>query len=416
MEVVTQEHPDTSTARFWRFWVATGTTRLGSAISTVAMPLVALVTLQASPLQLGLIAASANVAWLVIGLPAGVIVERLPLKATQVSLDLLRGIALASIPVAWLLGVLSVTQLILVSLVMSFATVLFDVANSVFLPSIVPSSELQKRNSLMSGTDAAMSMAGPSLGGLLVQLFGAVLTTLADAFSYLISGLLLWSIPSSKAPRRVSQTPMRTAIAEGWRYVIRHPVMGPCMWSATAINFVCGAQLTLFPLYLVHELNTPASLIGLLLATEGVGALIGATLCTRLVQQLGSARSCLLAGLFAVAGAALIPCGSGATGWLLFALGNALFAAGVVVFSTTTRTYRQLASPPELLSRVMATVRFVSWGALPLGSLAAGLVASASSPRALLLALVVGTALAPIFLLLSPARSARDFEDVQPTG
>ncbi|GAA3815568.1 MFS transporter [Nocardioides panacisoli] len=397
--------------QFWTYWSASSASSVGSAVTGVALPLTAVLVLGASALQMGLLAAAAYVAWLVIGLPAGALVRHLPLRGTQVAMDVVRALAIGSVPVAWWLGSLSIAHLIGVALVISFADVVFFVANSTFLPSVVPKEQLQARNSLMSGTHAVSQLGGPSLGGVLVQLLGAVPTLLVDSASYLVSAALLRSLPDRTSPREESRAPIVEQIREGWHFVTRHPVMNPCLWDATATNFVCGGQMALFAIYLVRVVDAPAGLVGFLLAAEGVGALVGASVCPALVRRIGSARACLAGGVVSVGGAFLIPLGSGAAAWLLFALGNVVFAGGVVVLSTTTRTYRQVATPPELLSRVLATVRFVSWGAIPVGGVAAGALGGWLGPRPALFVLAALSVLSPLVLFLSPIRRMRDFPD-----
>jgi fucose permease len=196
---------------FWTYWSAGATSSVGSAVGAVALPLTALLVLDATAFEMGVIAASSYVAWIVIGLPAGVLTQRLPLRRLQVGMDAVRAVAVASIPVAWWLGTLSIAQLVVVALVTSFANVLFDVANSTFLPSVVPKEQLQARNSLMSGTHAASQLGGPSLGGLFVQLLGAVPTLLVDAASYLASAALLRRLPDRTMPS-ADRPPMRAMI------------------------------------------------------------------------------------------------------------------------------------------------------------------------------------------------------------
>jgi MFS family permease len=394
---------------FWRWWTAGTTSALGTAIGTVALPLTALTVLDATAFQMGLIVAAGYLAYLVISLPAGVLVQRLPLRGVQVTADLVRAAAVASVPLTWWWGLLTVTQLIVVALVVSFADVLFDVANQTFLPTIVPAGRLQARNSLNSGTHAATQLGGPSLGGLFVQVLGAVPTLLVDAVSYLLSAVLLWSLPARRVEARPGPRPrMAALIREGWHHVVRHPVMAPGMWSATAVNVVCGAQLALFPYYLVRDLHAAPGLVGLLLAADGLGALAGAALTTRFTDRVGTARGIVLAGFTGTAGALLIPWGSGAAAFVTFAAGNLIFSATVVVLSVTTRTYRMIASPPELLSRVIATVKFVSWGAIPVGGLVAGALAGGIGARATLLIFGAVSVCAPLAWLLSPVRGLRD--------
>ena len=396
---------------FWRWWVAGTSSDLGSAVGGVALPLTALVVLDATPFEMGMIAAAGYVAWIVIGLPAGVIVQRLPLRGTQLGADLIRAAAVASIPAAWWLGLLTVAHLIVVALIVSFAHVIFFVANTTFLPEIVSRDQLQSRNSLTSGTHATTQLAGPSVGGFAVQFLGAVPTLLIDAISYLVSAAMLRTLPARQSPKPDRTTPMGAMIREGWAFVTRHPMMGPAMWSATASNFVNGAYLALFPLYLVRELHAPAGLVGLLLAVDGVGTLIGAALTTRLTNALGTARGLIILGFVEAAGAFIVPAATGWAAYLAFTAGMLIFAGTGVVFSVTTRTYRQIASPPELLSRVMATVRFVSWGAIPVGGLVAGALAGPLGARTTLFVVAAAAILAPLALFFSPVRGPRDLLD-----
>jgi MFS family permease len=398
---------------FWRWWTAGTASGVGSAVGAVALPLTAVTMLDASAFEMGLIVAANYAAWILIGLPAGVIVQRLPMRAAQVGADLARAAAVVSIPLAWWADRLTVGQLVVVALVISFADVIFDVANSTFLPSIVSREQLQSRNSLTSGTHAATLLGGPSVGGVIVQVLGAVPTLLVDVASYLVSAVLLRTLPEHRTNAPDRWPPVRAMIREGWRFVVRHPVMGPCMWAATAANTVCGAQHALYALYLVRELHAQPGLVGLLLAADGVGTLAGAVLTNRITARLGTARALIVAGFVSVGGALLVPLGAGWQAFVAFAVGNVVFSVGVVVLSVVTRTYRQIASPPELLSRVMATVRFVSWGAIPIGGLVAGAVAGVLGGRATLLMYVAAAACIPLVLLISPIRHLRDLTDYQ---
>lgn len=398
---------------FWTYWSASTASNVGDAVTSVALPLIGVLALHASAVQMGMLGAASYIAWLVVGLPAGAIVRNRPLRRLQVGLDLVRAAAMLSIPVVWWLGGLTLAQLVVVALVVSFANVFFFVANSTFLPTVVPKSELHARNSLMSGTQAMTQLGGPSIGGLLVQGIGAVATLLVDAVSYVVSALLLRSLPESqeRAARAEDEASLREQMREGWDFVRRNRVMDACMWDATVINFVCGAQLGLFAVYLVHSTHAPAGLVGFLLAAEGIGSLLGAAASPRLVRTLGSARACIVCGFVSFVGALVIPLGDRWVAWVLFSVGNIVFAFGVVVVSTATRTYRQTAAPPELLSRVMATVRFVSWGAIPIGALVAGVLGDAIGVRTALLITGIISLGSPIVLLCSPVRRMRDLDE-----
>ncbi|MEU8589735.1 MFS transporter [Streptomyces sp. NPDC048664] len=396
-------------AVFWRYWGASTVSGLGDAVTAVALPLLAVLVLHASAFEVSLITAASYVAWLLIGLPAGVLVHRLPLRGTPVVMDLLRAVAVGSVPVAAALGVLSLVHLVLVALVVGLASVVFDVGTSTLLPSLVGKEELTARNSLASGTHAATQLGGPSLGGVLVQVLGAATSMVVDTVSYLASAALMGSLPrvahpAQEGPRRG----MTEMIREGWRHVVRHPVIGPCAADATALNFVNGGLMALTPVFLVRTLDAPPALVGVLIAADGLGTLIGAALTPRIVARVGSGRAVVWASLATPCFAVLMPLAGHSAALLVFALGYGGFGAAVVVTSIVTRTYRQTATPPELLPRVMATVRFVSWGVIPFGALAAGGAAALWGTRAAFALMAVGSAISPAILLASPVRRMRE--------
>lgn len=402
----------TANRLFWRFWTASTISGTGDAVTAVALPLVAVTVLQATPLQASLVTAATYAAWVIIGLPAGVIVARLPLRGTQVAMDLLRAAALATIPVAAWKGHLTLAQLVVVALVVSLATVVFDVGNSTFLPSIVSKDQLTARNSLTSATHSTIQTAGPALGGLLVQLVGAAASVVFDVVSYLASGALLQGLPRpAYAPKPAKGARMRTLIREGWSFVVSHPVIRPCVLDATAMNFVCGGLMALTPIFLIRTLDSTPLAVGLLIAAEGVGSLIGAALTPRIVARVGSARALVLGSTSFAAFALLLPLATSGWGQLVFALGNAGLSAGIVVGSIVTRTHRQTVTPPELLSRVMATVRFVSWGVIPVGALLAGVAANVLGIRAALGLVCLAAAVSPAIILSSPVRGMRELAD-----
>lgn len=394
---------------FWRYWCASTVSRAGDAVTAVALPLVAVELLDATALEISFITAAGYAAWLLIGLPAGVIVQRLPLRSTQVAMDVLRAVAVLSVPVAAALDMLGLGLLVVVSLVVGMAGVVFDVGNSTFLTTIVSKEELTSRNSLTSASNAATELGGPSVGGVLVQLFGPAVTLLVDVVSYLMSAVLLAGLPRPGAgPFRRSDLSTVALIRDGWRFVARHKIIRPCVTAATLANFSYGAVVALTPVFLVRTLGVSVGSVGLLMATGGVGTLLGATLTPRIARRIGSARAALYATVFLTLSLFLLPMAGSGWSLALFALGNAGFFCGVVVFGILTRTHRQSVVPLDLLPRVVATVRFVSWGAIPVGALSAGLGAEVLGPRgALWLCCVVGL-VTPALLLASPVRRVRE--------
>lgn len=402
--VVDTQHAD---AVFWRYWTATTTSQLGSAVSAVALPLAAVVLLDASALEVGLLVAAGDLGWLLLTLPAGALATHLPLRALQAGVDFLRAFALFVPAGLWALGLLTMPALVGVALVVGFANVFAFVANTTYIPQVVPREQLNSRNSLMSGTHAVTQLGGPPAAGVVVQLLGAPLALLADAISYLISGALMWTLPRAERPV-VARAPIAAQIREGWRYVVDHPLMRPMMIDAAATNFAAGMLLTLTPLYVVRELGASPALYGVVLASEGVGALLGAAVGPWLGRRLGTGRLLLAAAFLSIPSVLLMPLGDGVAGMVAFSLGNALFAFFTVILSVITRTYRQQESPPELLARVMATVRFVSWGVIPIGGFLGGWIAQSSSARTALWLVAVAASVSAVVLLASPLRHRRE--------
>ncbi|MEU6177598.1 MFS transporter [Streptomyces coeruleorubidus] len=400
-------HTTSPRSVFWRYWAAATVSNAGTAVTALALPLVALTVLDATALQAALLAAAGQISWLLLSLPAGVIAQRVPLRRLQVTLDLVRFGAVGSLPLAWWLDRFSYPHLLLAALVTGAATVLFDIGNSTFLPAIVPPRQLAARNSVMSGTHAVTETGGPSGGGLLVHAAGPVGALLVDAASYLLSAVLLRTLPERRPATRTGDGALRL-IREGWTYVTRHPVMLPCMLWATGTNFVCAALVALTPLYLVREAGLTPVQLGLVLAMDGIGALAGSAVAVRVTRRFGTARGLVATALAGGAAALLAPLTTSAADAYWFALGNAGFAFGVVIGSITTRTHRQTESPPDLLSRVMATVRFVSWGAQPLGALTAGLLATYAGTHAALWTVCTAALLPPLYLLAAPVGRRRD--------
>jgi MFS family permease len=406
----TQTAPDSR--MFWRFWFASTVSRTGSNITAVALPLVALSTLHASIFQVTLLAAASQAAWLLLGLPAGVIVQKVPLRGLQVTMDLVCAVAMGSIPVAWWLDRLTFGHLLFTALVTSLATVLFDIASSTFLPALVSKDELTARNSLISATDAVTQTGGPSVSGLLIKIVGAVDVLVIDSISYLVSAVTLWTLPERR-PKALPQVPVGALIREGCAFVMRHPVMRPCVIWATVNNFFTAALMALTPLYLVREAGSSPTVVGLVIAADGVGSLIGSIVASRLSARVGTARAIIVSGVVGGALALVIPMTTTQGNIGFFIVGNAAVAMAVVIGSILTRTHRQVESPPELLSRVMATVRFISWGALPLGALLSGVLADSLGLRPALWTVCAGFLLAPLVLMMSTVRKLRDLSDVR---
>jgi MFS family permease len=395
---------------FWQYWTASTVSTWGTSVTAVAMPVIALTLLHASAFEVSLLTAATYAAWLVIGLPAGALVQRYPLRATQVTMDVVRAAAIASVPCAYAADLLTVAQLVVVALVVSFADVVFSVGNATFLPRIVPKTELIRRNSINSGTNSVSQFGAPALAGVLIAAVGPVGSLVIDTVSYVISAIVLRRLPNPGAQPQKERRPIIRDINEGIAFVVRHPVMRACVLSATIVNFGCGALMALLPVFVIRGADASPALVGPVLATEGVGALLGVAVVGRLAGRSGSARTAIVGLSIAAVGSALLPLAQGPAALVIFGAGNLICAAGIVMFSVVTRTHRQTDSPPEMLSRVMATVRFVSWGAVPFGAVAGGLLGTWFAVAAALLLVTVAMTGALAVAISSPVRGRRSLE------
>lgn len=403
------EHWRVST--FGRIWAATSVSAMGTAVTDVALPLTAIYVLHASAFEVGVVSAATVVAWLVVGLPAGVLVHRIPLRRGLLVADLLRAAVLVSVPITAWLHALTLAQLVAVAVVIGVCSVLFDVGFSTYLPAVVPHEQLTSRNSLVQGGESAAQVGGPALGGVLVQLMGAATTLVLDVASYLFSAVCLFSLPVVSERGGSTGGSFVAQIREGLTFVRRDPLIGPMTLAATALNFTGAAIGAMSSVFLVRTLHLSAGWVGLLIASAGLGGVLGASLATKVVLRLGSARaavgSIMVAPLFAL----VIGTATRGPGLALFVVGNIGLAASTVVFSVVARTYRQVRVPRELLARVMATVRFVSWGALPIGGLVAGSLAEWLGVRPALEVSAAVLLFGPVPVLFSPARRRRELTD-----
>jgi MFS family permease len=395
-------------------WSAASVSSLGTAATAVVLPLVALESLHASVFEVGLIAALANVSWLLFGLPSGVWADLLPRRIMLVGCDLVRAAALASIPVTAVLHCLTIYQLGGAAFVVGTASVFFDVASQSFVPEIVADSELMSANSKIAGGQQAAATAGPGIGGWIVQLVSAPAALLLDVASYLVSALCLWSIRGAGRERPAppqAEGGLVARVLAGLRFVWHDSILRPLMLMATSFNFFGAAIGAVQVPFLLRTLHLRPGVVGLLMAVEAPGALLGTVAARRLTDKLGSARTVAVCVIASPACAILMPAAGRGLGTIWFAAGFAGCALFMVVSSIVTRVYRQRFVPKDMLTRVTAVNRFVSWGALPIGAVVAGAISTAIGIRPALLLLAVAMLLVtPLPFFASRLRVTRELD------
>ncbi|WP_250906929.1 MFS transporter [Nonomuraea sp. NEAU-A123] len=399
---------------FLRFLSSHVANELGANISRVALPLVAVLALHAGPLEVGVLSALQTAAFLAIGLPAGVWVDRLRRRRVMLTSDLVRCLLLASIPVSEALGLLSVGVLYVVALLAGTAQVFNDVADQTYLPELVNKDGLSDGNSKLEFVRSGGALAGPSLGGALVQLVGASRTMLATALAALGSVVLLSAIKAPDKPPVAEERPrMFPGIAEGLGFVWRDRLLRTIVATTAATNLSLSAVLSLSVLFLADVVGLPAGLIGVLLMSGAVGGLLGGLTGSRLFSKYGTARMTWLAIAVTSPFGLLLPMTQ--AGWRisLFAIASIALSWGAIIYNIGQLTYRQTVTPERMLGRVNATVRFIVWGTMPLGALLGGIVAQQIGVREALWVFMGARLVSFLPLMFSPLPRLRDFSQVQ---
>lgn len=397
---------------FRLLWAGHTVSQLGTSASMVAVPLVAVTTLHASALQVALLSAAVWLPWLLVGIPAGTLVDRLPRRPVLILCDLLCALLLLSAPVAAWLGLLSIGQLLLVALLAGTCDVFASTAGQVYLPSLVPPDRLERGNARLQGSASAAQVAGPRVAGLLAHLGGAVTALVADAASYLVSAACLLRI---RGRGRVVPDPGRESLlAEarvGLRFAARDPYLRVLAGFGAASNLALTSYQAVLIVFLVREVGLGPGAVGLLLSLGGLGGVLGAVLATPLSRALGSARALLACEIGAGACALLLPLTTSGWGVAWFVLGDLGLAAGVVAGNVLNGSFRQRYVPAALLGRVTASMRVLNYGTMPLAAVLGGVLATAIGLRPTLWAGTAAVLAATAVLLLGPLKSARDLPD-----
>jgi MFS family permease len=398
-------------ADFLKLWAGQSISQVGSRISLLAIPLAAVVVLHATAFQAGLLGTFEFLPFLVVGLPAGVWVDRMSRRRVLITADIGRCFALGSIPVVAAVHHLTMPQLYIVSFVTGVLTVFFDVAYQSYLPSLVEREQIVDGNGKLEFTRSTAEIAGPGLGGALVGLLTAPIAVAVDAGSYVASVVSLLLIRRVEVVEpRTSGSRLRTELAEGVRYVWRHPLLRPIAMCTGISNYFSNLAAAVVILYAVRNLGLSAGLIGLWFSVGSLGAPLGAMTASRVARRLGAGRAIVLS-------AALFP-----PGWVLvaaaprsyalpFLIASGLIGSYGVIYNITQVSLRQSITPRRLQGRMNATMRFLVWGTIPIGAFSGGIVGSTLGLRTALWIAAGGQMLCVLPPLLSPVWRLTSIED-----
>ena len=393
---------------FLKLWGGQAISEVGSQVSLLALPTVAILVLGASPFQVGLLAACENLAFPVLGLVAGVYVDRLRRRPIMIVCDVGRLLALASVPVAFALGVLSMGQLYAVALVVGVGTVFFDVSYQSYLPALIPRANLIEGNTKLQVTGSVAQMAGPALGGFLIQLLGPARAVAADAASFLISVVsLIWIRRPEPSPAPASESGRRGFFAEMWEGIL--VVFGsPTIWkiagSTSTSNLGSNLFFAVFLIFVYRNLHLNPGTVGVIFAAGAAGGLLGALTAAWIPRRIGLGPTLFVTILLGGLSLILVPLAQ--FGFAIPLLFASMFVGSFVnpVYNINQVSLRQAITPDRVQGRMNATVRTIIWGTNPIGAFIGGII---GSTYGILPALYVGIAVslcAGFWILLGPIR------------
>ncbi|MFI7230566.1 MFS transporter [Nonomuraea angiospora] len=396
---------------FALLWSGQTVSLFGTQFTYVALPLTAVVVLDATPMESGILSALTTLPFLLFGLAVGVLLDRRSRRPILIGADVVRALALFWVPVAYFLGVLSIAQLFVVAFVVGTMTVFFDLAYQSYLPNLVGREKLMEANSKLQVSESLAEVGGPGAAGALISVLGAPLVVAADALSYVVSTLAVSRLPADASPVEPSRTgpSVWTSIREGVSVVARHHILRWCTTTAVLANLFEGTLMAVFFLFLARENMIGSAGIGLVVASGGVGGLCGALLVDTLTRRFGVGPMLVLSMVLPGAGYLLLATAHGNSWWAVgtAAAANFITLLGLPIFNVTVISLRQAVTPDQLLGRVNATVRTCAWGALSLGSVIGGALGSAFGLRETVLVAAGGAFSAALLLLASPVRAVR---------
>jgi MFS family permease len=394
---------------FLRLWSSETISSFGAQFSELAIPLTAVLILQVTPAQLGILNATVTAPFLLFSLIAGVWVDRHRRRPVMIISNILRAVLLAMIPIAAATGHLSIFLLLGVAFLGGTLRVFFDIAYQSFLPGLVQREQLVDANSRLEASRAVSSVAGPSVAGGVIQIITAPFAIAFDAVSFIFSTLFLNKIDYPEPiPDHSARPSVTTEIRQGLKLVMRDPRLRSLTGAGSIANFFEFAIMTIFLLYAVNMLELQPDMIGIILGVGALGAIVGALLAGRLASRIGTGPA-ILASLFlgATTWGPLIYLATPETAIPLLVVAWFFGEVSFVAWSINQSSLRQAICPANIQGRVSATMRFLSAGTVPLGSITGGILGDLLGLRLAIGVAAAGVLLAPFWLIFSPIRTVK---------
>lgn len=398
---------------FRQLFLADTVSQLGIQVSMLALPLVAVLALHATRIEVGLLSACETAAFLLVGLPAGAWVDRWRRRRVLILGDLGRAVLLASVPLAWWAHRLSMPQMFAVALLTGVGTVFFDVAYQSYLPHLVDRQQLVEGNAKLEAVRGVNQIAGPSAAGLLIGWLTAPFAVAVNAISYLCSALFVARIRViEERPTRGPDANLRREIAEGLRFVLGNRLLRSIAACTGSANLFAAITTSMLVVLLARNLTLTPGTIGVFFSISTAGGLFGALAAQRVSSWLGQGPTIWISMAVSAPFELLIPLAQ--RGWLLWAaaIGTGIAWFGSVIYNITQVSFRQLLTPPPLLGRMNASMRFLVWGTMPVGGVIGGLLGQYIGVRPALWIAATGQVLAFLPTFLSPLRTMRELPTV----
>jgi MFS family permease len=433
---------------FVKLWSAATISLLGTQVTFIAIPVIAVLILNATPFEVAIIGTLEFLPFLLFTLPAGVWVDRLPRRRILITGDLGRAVLLATIPVAYLLNVLTIWQIFVVAFVNGIFTVFFDIADQSYLPTVLEKEELVDGNAKLQASYSIAQVIGQPLGGGIVGFLTAPIAIALDAISYVVSALLIFAIrrterasrpgPAAAAPADELTPPqigvpsmgteaeaarkeapatrpsVRKEVTEGLRFVLGHRYLRNIAATTGSANLFSNIAFAILPVFAYRDLGLTPEVVGLVGGGFGAGALLGAVTASRVANRFGVGRAIVASAFISAPASLLVPLASRETALVLWGAGGLVSGWANVVYNVNQVSLRQAITPEPMLGRMNATMRFIVWGTIPIGQIISGVIATAFGTLTAIWIGVIGGLFAFLPVLLSPVRSLRRIEDIQP--
>jgi MFS family permease len=395
---------------FVRVWTAASISIFGSLITRIALPLVAILTLDAGPIEVAVLRGMDLAVALIVGLVAGAWVDRLRRRPVLIWADLGRAALLMVIPVSFMLGTLALWQLLVVAASTAVLTTFFDAADNAYLPTIVERERLLEANSALAASGSVAEFAGFGISGILVQLLTGPITIVINAVTYLVSAVLLLTVRHEEAPPppREDREPVLDEIRHGIRIVRHHPVLRAFAGAQMLMSMLWGIFGATWFLFAIDELGVGPALVGIVAGVGGASSFIGAIVATRSTRRWGIGPVAIAAMLLAALGNLFIPLAPAGLPLVAVAclVAQQLIAdSAITVYDVTETSVRQALVADRELGRVASTFQVLSAGAQLVATIGAGLLAEVIGLRATSFLAPLGGLLAAAILYWSPVRS-----------